>query len=87
VSHIGVTNFGASLPEGLLENMTFYDAGYYNIGVRATTDDTGRGATDPFGDPLSFTDRAIMVAQGSALPFAPAGLPCGRPGFPPVCPS
>ena len=32
-----------------------YDAGYYNIGVRPTTEDIGVGATDPYGFDLSYT--------------------------------
>ncbi len=31
-----------------------YDAGYYNIGVRPTTEDIGVGATDPYGFDLSY---------------------------------
>ncbi len=30
-----------------------YDNGFYNIGVRPTTDDLGVGGKDPFGNPLS----------------------------------
>jgi cytochrome c peroxidase len=94
VTHVGATNFGASLPESLIELMimgddgsAFYDSGFYNIGVRPTTDDVARGGTDPFGYPLSFADRAMMMANGHALPFLNPVLPCGLPGFPPVCPS
>jgi cytochrome c peroxidase len=31
-----------------------YDQGTYNIGVRKTEEDLGRGSNDPFGNPLSF---------------------------------
>ncbi len=31
-----------------------YDGGFYNLGVRPTTDDIGLGANDPWGHPLSF---------------------------------
>lgn len=106
VNHIGATNFGASLPESLLELMTmgdgrgsFYDAGYYNIGVRPIGEDIGRGGKDPFGHPLSFTDRALLIDpvtgySGDGLlqsvdPDSPVFnpfLPCGREGFPPTCP-
>lgn len=92
--HVGATNFGASFPEELLELMTMgdggsatYDAGYYDIGVRPIEDDVGRGGTDPFGFPLSFTDRALVLDGGGALPFATPPLPCGLPGTPPVCPA
>src|SRR5438093_8540038 len=36
-----------------------YDNGFYNIGVRPTADDIARGGTDPFGNPLSDTRRAV----------------------------
>jgi cytochrome c peroxidase len=95
VSHVGATNFGASLPEALLELMimapgarsAFYDAGYYDIGVRPITEDPGRGASDPFGYPLSFTDRALLAQSGVVLPFNNPPLACGCPGVnPPACP-
>ena len=37
-----------------------YDTGFYNIGVRPTTDDIGVGGTDAFGNPLS---ESLMVAN------------------------
>jgi cytochrome c peroxidase len=37
-----------------------YDNGFYNIGVRPTAEDISRGGTDPFGNPLSDTRRAMM---------------------------
>ncbi|HEV8634372.1 MAG TPA: cytochrome c peroxidase, partial [Chloroflexota bacterium] len=37
-----------------------YDNGFYNIGTRPTADDIGRGGTDPFGNPLSDTRRAMQ---------------------------
>jgi cytochrome c peroxidase len=37
-----------------------YDNGFYNIGVRPTADDIARGGTDPFGNPLSDTRRAMQ---------------------------
>jgi cytochrome c peroxidase len=91
-SRVGATNFGSSLPEGLVERMimgdtggAWYDDGYYNVGVRPTEEDSGRGGIDPFGFPLSFTDRALLVFNGTALPFETPPLPCG-PGYPLVCP-
>ena len=46
---------------GVMERMivgdgtpAIYDGGFYNIGVRPTTDDIGLGANDPWGNPLSF---------------------------------
>lgn len=37
-----------------------YDNGFYNIGVRPTTEDIGIGGTDPFGNPLSETRIAQL---------------------------
>jgi hypothetical protein len=49
---------------GLVERMrmrddciALYDNGFYNIGVVPTAFDIGRGGTDPFGNPLSFTEQ------------------------------
>lgn len=70
--HGGPTFSGASVPElfsGLSEGeqavermpmaqgVAVYDAGFYNIGVRPTTDDLGVGGLDPFGNPLSFSKQ------------------------------
>ena len=53
--------------DGVLERMltadqslAVYDGGYYNIGVRKTTDDIGLGANDPFGNPLSLARREAL---------------------------
>lgn len=35
-------------------DLAVYDNGFYNIGVRPAAEDRGVGATDPFGNPLSF---------------------------------
>ena len=92
VSHIGSTFFGTEvLPEALIERMfaadgngAFYDTGYYDIGVRPIDDDIARGGSDPFGYPLSFTERALLMDNGVALPFANPTLPCGA-GQPVPC--
>jgi cytochrome c peroxidase len=48
-------------------NVALYDSGSYNIGVRPTGDDQGLGATDPWGNPLSFSRQATnAVAAGQA---------------------
>ncbi|HEX7625217.1 MAG TPA: cytochrome c peroxidase, partial [Anaeromyxobacteraceae bacterium] len=72
------------IPERLIEHMAmgdgggaFYDSGYYNIGVRPTEEDKGRGGADPFGYPLSFTGRALLIQNGTPLPFANPPLFCG----------
>jgi cytochrome c peroxidase len=49
-----------------------YDNGFYNIGVRPTTDDIGVGADDPFGRPLSET-RAY-ARDGNAAAFLGNGF-------------
>jgi cytochrome c peroxidase len=41
-------------------SLKIYDSGFYNIGVRPTTDDLGVGGTDPFGNPLSETLLAAI---------------------------
>ena len=45
-----------------------YDNGFYNIGVRPTSEDLGVGAKDPWGNPLSFTRQYRTSLQGSAVP-------------------
>lgn len=71
--HSGPTFSGASTPvllqrasgsfEQPVERMEMargvavYDAGFYNIGVRPTTDDAGVGGDDPFGNPLAFSQQ------------------------------
>ena len=49
----------------------FYDVGFYNLGVRATTEDAGRAGTTPFANlltgsnvPLGFSDLAVLKADG-----------------------
>jgi len=49
--------------------VALYDSGFYNIGVRPAADDQGVGATDPWGNPLSFTRQAKN--------FVPAGTSSG----------
>jgi len=53
-----------------------YDAGFYNIGVRPTTDDIGVGGVDPFGNPLSET-RMVQAGKAALLGngFDPATNP------------
>lgn len=38
--------------------IALYDSGFYNIGVRPTSEDQGLGANDAYGFPLSFTRNA-----------------------------
>jgi cytochrome c peroxidase len=77
---------------GLVERMlmgdekpALYDTGFYNIGVRPTVEDRGLGGLDPFGNPLSFSRQAKIVAGGGKAvdPFhvAPATFAV-NPGTP-----
>jgi hypothetical protein len=43
-----------------------YDTGFYNIGVRPTSEDIGTGGTDPWGNPLSFTRQWQANLLGTA---------------------
>ncbi len=93
VMHIGATNFGTSIPEGLIERMimadaggSWYDSGYYDIAVRPIDEDWGRGNSIG-GFPLSFTERAMWVFNGGTYPFPlQTPLPCGG-STGRVCPS
>ena len=84
VSNVGRVNFTGDLPEQIIERMDMndghgatYDSGFYNIGVRPTEEDLGRGGSDPFGYPLSFTARALMLQNGTKLPFPNPANICG----------
>jgi hypothetical protein len=44
--------------------VTFYDSGFYNIGVVPSSNDAGVGAVDPWGNPLSFTKQYISWMHG-----------------------
>jgi cytochrome c peroxidase len=43
-----------------------YDDGFYNIGVRPTTEDKGVGGSDPFGNPLSETVYCEQMLKAGA---------------------
>lgn len=45
--------------------VTFYDSGFYNVGVVPSANDVGVGANDPWGNPLSYTRQYISWLQGS----------------------
>jgi cytochrome c peroxidase len=48
--------------------VSLYDSGFYNIGVRPTTEDIGVGGTDTWGNPLSWSRQAKnAVAAGKAV--------------------
>jgi cytochrome c peroxidase len=44
-------------------NVSLYDSGFYNIGVRPTFEDIGAGGTDQFGNPLSWSRQALANAK------------------------
>jgi cytochrome c peroxidase len=44
--------------------VALYDNGFYNIGVRRTTEDRGVGGSDPWGNPLSLAREAKLAAGG-----------------------
>ncbi len=45
-----------------------YDNGFYNIGVRPTSEDLGVGGVDPWRNPLSFTRQYRTMLTGGAVP-------------------
>ncbi len=51
--------------------IALYDSGFYNIGVRPSKEDLGVGASDPYGNPLSFTRNAKRNAPPPFDPYAP----------------
>ncbi len=84
VSNVGRVTFFGDLPEQIIERMDMhdghgatYDSGYYNIGVRPTEEDIGRGGTDKYGFPLSFAARALLIQQGKPPPFPNPANICG----------
>ena len=59
---------GEAQEGGLVERMEMgdgriavYDNGFYNIGVTPTNEDIGRGANDPFGNPLSWSRQWLNM--------------------------
>ena len=48
--------------------VTFYDSGFYNIGVVPSANDGGVGGTDPWGNPLSYTRQYISWLHGGPSP-------------------
>jgi cytochrome c peroxidase len=64
-TQIGVLNMGTAQANGV------YDVGYYNLGVRPTTEDIGAGANGPFG-PLSLTKR-LQAGDPTVAQWMPEG--------------
>ncbi len=68
-------------------NFAFYDNSFYNIGVRPTGEDIGRGGLDPFGFPLSFSRLAYVKDCGNP-PLGMVGLvPTLKGDFPKFVPN
>ncbi|MEI6669451.1 MAG: cytochrome c peroxidase [Acidobacteriota bacterium] len=73
------------IPNGQAARVAVYDAGWYNIGVRPTTEDLGLGATDPFGNALSWT-RLFQALPAPGIVGVPGGgLGCST--SPPAAPA
>lgn len=74
------------------QKINVYDVGWYNLGVRPTTDNLGLGGTDPFGQPLSWTEYFQTTrADPSTIKIGGGGLVCidpatGLPITPPAAP-
>jgi cytochrome c peroxidase len=70
---------------GVMERMVMgdgapavYDGGFYNLGVRPTTDDLGLGANDPWGNPLSFARQEQLNPGSVADNLMPSPLAPGE---------
>ena len=70
-------NIANGKPRNLIEAMTMgdhqnalYDNGFYNIGVRPTWMDVGRGGKGPGGEPLASSRQRLFEEQGiQSIPF------------------
>ena len=58
---------------GLPAGVAFQDNGIYNVGLRPTDEDIGRGADDPFGWPLALASLALKNLGG--VDFEPCDTP------------
>jgi cytochrome c peroxidase len=70
---------------GVPARVAVYDAGWYNIGVRPTAEDPGLGATDPFGNFLSWTRLFQALPSPSVIKVPGGGLGCDT--NPPAAPA
>lgn len=62
---------------GLMNGSAFQDNGIYNIGLRPTANDVGRGGLDPFGWPLLMAELTMKNLAGAD--FAPPQTPDDPP--------
>lgn len=73
-----VTSFNSTSPEipAAAVGVGTYDGGYYNIGVRATSENPGEDGLDPFGNSLSIVK--LLQAQRATWVKVPGNaLTCG----------
>ena len=61
--------------------IALYDSGFYNIGVRPSKEDLGVGATDAYGNPLSFTRNAKKNAPTPCDAYDAACVPPCDPDY------
>lgn len=60
-----------------------YDTGWYNLGVRPSSEDPGVGGTDPFGSPLAWVQYLPLVANASNFKIPGGTLGCATPTYNP----
>lgn len=64
----------------LTGGMMFQDTGFSGTGVTPVENDIGLGGTDPFGNPLSFSDQYLQLLAGNASkvvdPYVANVRPC-----------
>jgi hypothetical protein len=77
---VNVTDI-AGVPQspGIPLPVATYDAGWYNLGVRPTANDTGLDGNDPFGNPLSWT-RLFQATAPGLIKVPGNGLGCAGAG-------
>jgi cytochrome c peroxidase len=82
---------GAAVPAQPVRVAT-YDAGWYDLGVRPILENPGLGGTDPFGNPLSWTEyfQKVFASPQTTFKVPGGGLTCvdanGNPVVPPAAP-
>ena len=82
---------GVAVPaQGVTVNT--YDVGWYDVGVRPILENPGVGGSDPFGNPLSWTEyfQKVFANPQNTFKIAGGGLTCidanGNPVVPPAAP-
>ncbi|MFL5277012.1 MAG: cytochrome c peroxidase [Myxococcales bacterium] len=89
---VNVTSInGVAVPARPMKVNT-YDVGWYDVGVRPILENPGVGGTDPFGNPLSWTEyfQKVFASPQTTFKVAGGGLTCidanGNPVVPPAAP-